>query len=125
MIGPTNKGISDLIAEDPNACWASFPDPNHPGYTTGAVKQVVNNSCTGDYPGWESSPRVALVPLFDPSQITNGRTSLSFNNLAVIFIEGQQNAHAEVDGRFLFFAKATGPLAPATGSLIKKLQLVE
>jgi hypothetical protein len=26
---------------------------------------------------------------------------------------------------FLFFAKATGPLAPATGSLIKKLQLVE
>jgi hypothetical protein len=44
---------------------------------------------------------------------------------AVIFIEGQQNAHAEVDGRFLFFAKATGPLAPATSLLIKKLQLVE
>jgi len=30
-----------------------------------------------------------------------------------------------VDGRFLFFAKATGPLAPSTGSLIKKLRLVE
>ena len=68
---------------------------------------------------------MALVPLFDPNQITNGRTSLSFNNLAVIFIEGQQNAHAEVDGRFLFFAQSTGPLAPSTGSLIKKLQLVE
>ncbi len=55
----------------------------------------------------------------------NGRTSLSFNNLAVIFIEGQQNAHAEVDRRFLLFANATGLLAPSTGSLIKKLQLVE
>ena len=52
-------------------------------------------------------------------------TSLSFNNLAVIFIEGQQNAHAEVDGRFLFFAKSTGPPGPTSGSLIKKLQLVE
>jgi hypothetical protein len=68
---------------------------------------------------------VALVPLFDPNQITNGRTSLSFNNLAVIFIEGQQNAHAEVDGRFLFFAKATGPLAPGRGWVFAELQLVE
>jgi hypothetical protein len=89
------------------------------------VKKLVGGSCTGDYPGWESSPRVALVPLFDPNQIQNGRNSLSFNNLAVIFIEGQANAHAEVDARFLFFAKSTGPLAPMTGSLIKKLQLVE
>ncbi len=125
MIGPTNKGISALMAQDPNACWSTFSDPNHPGYMTGAVKLMVSGSCTGDYPGWASSPRVALVPLFNPNQITNGRTSLSFNNLAVIFIEGQQNAHAEVDARFMFFAKSTGPLAPVTGSLIKKLQLVE
>jgi hypothetical protein len=125
MIGPTSQGIKNLIAQDSTACWASFPDPNHPGYTTGAVKKLVGTACTGDYPDWESSPRVALVPLFDPNQISNGRTSLSFNNLAVIFIEGQQNAHAEVDGRFLFFAQSTGPLAPSTGSLIKKLELVE
>ncbi|HEX9054086.1 MAG TPA: pilus assembly protein TadG-related protein [Gemmatimonadales bacterium] len=125
MIGPTNQGISDLIAQDPDACWATSPDPNNTGYVTGSVKKLVSGSCTGDYPGWESSPRVAMVPLFSPNQIDNGRKSLSFNNLAVIFIEGQQNAHAEVDARFLFFAKSTGPLAPATGSLIKKLQLVE
>ena len=56
---------------------------------------------------------------------TTGATRSRFNNLAVIFIEGQQNAHAEVDARFMFFAKSTGPLAPVTGSLIKKLQLVE
>jgi len=125
MIGPTNKGISDLMALDANACWASAPDPNHPGYTTGSVKLMVGNSCTGDYPGWESSARVAMVPLFNPNQIQNGRNTLSFNNLAVIFIEGQANAHAEVDARFMFFAKSTGPLSPVTGSLIKKLQLVE
>jgi len=125
MIGPTNKGISDLIALDADACWAATPDTNHVGYTTGLVKKMVGGSCTGDYPSWESSPRVALVPLFSPDQIQNGRNSLSFNNLAVIFIEGQANAHAEVDARFLFYAKSTGPLAPMTGSLIKKLQLVE
>jgi Flp pilus assembly protein TadG len=125
MIGPTNQGISDLMALDPDACWASFPDTNHVGFMTGEVRKKVGGSCTGAYPGWESSPRVALVPLFDPTQINNGRNSISFNNLALIFIEGQQNAHAEVDGRFLYFAKSTGPLAPYSGSLIKKLQLVE
>ncbi len=29
------------------------------------------------------------------------------------------------DGRFLFFAQSTGPLSPTSGSLVKKLQLVE
>ena len=57
--------------------------------------------------------------------IRSGRTRIEFNNLALIFLEGQNNAHAEVVGRFMYFAKSTGPLGPRTGSLIKKLQLVE
>ena len=125
MIGPTNQGISALINQDPDACWATFPDTLHAGFMSGAVRKKVGGSCTGAYPDWQDSPRVALVPLFSPAQIDNGRNTLSFNNLALIFIEGQQNAHAEVDARFMYFAKSTGPLAPVTGSLIKKLQLVE
>jgi hypothetical protein len=127
MIGPTNKGIKALMDQDPLACWHEFSDPAHIGFMTGEVRRRSSaiGPCDQAYPNWESSPRVMLVPLFDPSQIQSGRTSIEFNNLALIFLEGQENAHATVYGRFMFYAKSTGPLGPKTGSLIKKLQLVE
>jgi hypothetical protein len=127
MIGPTNQGIKALVDQDPLACWAEFDDPAHPGYMTGEVRKrtTANGPCDQAYPNWESSARVMLVPLFDPSQIQSGRTAIEFNNLVLIFLEGQENAHATVYGRFMYFAKSTGPLSPNTGSLIKKLQLVE
>lgn len=128
MIGPTKFGIDSLIAQDPSACWLSFPDtlPSHAGITSGKVGKLQGGTCTDTYgAGWQDSPRVMMVPLFDPSQIQSGRTTLTFNNLALIFLESQDNAHSSVNARFLFFAKSTGPLAPVTGSLIKKLQLVE
>lgn len=126
MIGPTKQGMDSLIALDPKACWAPAPDLDHPSYTTGSVKQLsAAGTCTDDYPGWMSSPRVAIVPLFDPSQIQSGRTQLRFNNLALIFIEDQPGRHAAVVGRFLYFTKGTGPAGPNNGSLIKTLKLVE
>jgi hypothetical protein len=131
MIGPTNQGIDELIAQDELACWAEFPDtdPAHTGhtYTAGEVRKraTKNGPCDQAYPGWENSVRVAMVPLFDPAQISSGKATLNFNNLAVIFIEGQKTPHDPVVARFLYFAKSTGPLSPTTGSLIKKLQLVE
>ena len=128
MIGPTNQGIQALIDQDPNACWIPQKDNSHAGAGNlwgGAVGMKVNGSCTDTYTNWQNSPRVMMVPLFDPGQISQGRTSLTFNNLALIFLEAQDNAHSSVNARFLFFARATGPLAPVTGSLVKKLQLVE
>jgi hypothetical protein len=126
MVGPTAHGIDSLIAQDPSACWAPSPNPNHTGWTGGAVKKLVGSSCTGDYAGWENSARVIMVPLFSPTQMTQGRTQLSFNNLALVFLEGfQDNSHSSVIARFMYFAESTGPLGPVTGSLIKKLQLVE
>jgi hypothetical protein len=128
MIGPTKQGIDSLMAQDPKACWLPASDATHPGYGNlwgGKVGLLQGTKCTDTYTSWQSSPRVMMVPLFDPSQISNGRTSLTFNNLSLIFLEGQDNAHSSVSARFLFFAKSTGPLAPVTGSLIKKLQLVE
>jgi hypothetical protein len=131
MIGPTKQGMDDLIDLDPDACWAETADPNHSGWTSGEVrKRDPNNAndktnCTVAYPNWESSPRVAIVPLFDPEQLGTGRTQLKFNNLALIFVEDQKTRHEPVVARFLYFAKSTGPTAPTTGSLIKKLQLIE
>jgi len=128
MIGPTKQGFDSLMAQDPNACWLPQPDPDvtHPGHAfSGAVGKKVGGTCTNTYTDWQNSPRVMMVPLFNPNQIQSGRTSLTFNNLALIFLEGQDNAHSSVNARFLFFARSTGPLAPVTGSLVKKLQLVE
>ncbi len=130
MIGPTKQGIDSLMKHDSLACWLPLSDPAHPsGHTpvSGAVgiRTTMSGPCNNTYTNWQNSPRVMMVPLFDPSQISSGRTSLTFNNLALIFLEGQDNAHSSVNARFLFFAKSTGPLAPTTGSLIKKLQLVE
>ncbi len=125
MVGPTHDGMDSLIKQDPDACWFPLPDPNHPGYTRGEVrKKGGGGSCSAAYPGWEGSPRVITVPLFDPAQITSGRTSLRFNNLGVFFIQAKLNKKDPVTANFLYFAKGTG--APGSGGpLIKKLRLVE
>jgi Flp pilus assembly protein TadG len=130
MVGPTKQGMNDLIAQDPDACWASMPDTksSHLGgpYTTGQVmKMGPTNKCDQPYPGWESSPRVAIIPLFDPSQIKSGKTQLRFNNLAMIFIEDQPNMHAAVVGRFMKYTRGTGNPGETKGSLVKILRLVE
>lgn len=126
MIGPTKQGMEDLIAKDPDACWAPLPDPIHSGWTSGEVRKLdASGKCTVAYPEWEASPRVALVPLMDPSLADNGKTKLKFNNLAMIFIEDQKGRHDPVVARFLYFAKGSGPEGPATGPLLKKIRLVE
>lgn len=128
MIGPTKQGMDDLIALDPDACWAEFPDPQHTGFTTGEVRKLNGaKNCTDPYPGWLNSPRVAIVPLFSPELFVgmNGRSPLKFNNLALIFVEDQQGRHDPVVGRFIYFVRGTGPADPNTGSLVKQLKLVE
>ena len=126
MIGPTKQGMDSLISLDPDACWAEFPSTQHSGYTTGEVKKLsAAGNCTEDYPGWISSPRVAIVPLFDPSYFSTGRTALRFNNLALIFLDPQLDRHAPVAGRFIYFVRGTGQPDPNSGSLIKTIKLVE
>ena len=126
MIGPTKQGMDDLIALDPKACWAPASDSLHSGFTTGSVKLLSNaNTCTVDYPDWMSSPRVAVVPLFNPEQVQSGKTKLRFNNLALIFIENQKSRHEPVVARFLYFVRSGGPADPHAGSLVKTLKLVE
>ncbi|HET8762409.1 MAG TPA: hypothetical protein VFM12_03285, partial [Gemmatimonadales bacterium] len=124
MVGPTFQGMDSLIKLDPNACWAETADPNHAGYTRGEVRLMSGGSCSQAYPSWESSPRVITVPLFDPAQVQSGRTTLKVNNLGVFFIESQKTRKDPVVARFLFFAKGTGS-GPTSGSLVKKLKLVE
>ena len=126
MIGPTKQGMDSLIALDPDACWAPSTDSLHAGYTTGSVMlKSPGGTCNVPYPGWMSSPRVAVVPLFDPAQMHSGKSQLRFNNLALIFIDPQLDRHAPVAGHFLYFVRGTSEPGPENGSLIKTLKLVE
>jgi Flp pilus assembly protein TadG len=56
MVGPTNEGIDDLIAQDPNAYWD-------------AVCNCVKGSAVG------ASPRVFPIPLFDPDYYQSGKVN--------------------------------------------------
>jgi hypothetical protein len=127
IVDSTSAAVQRLLGQDPNACWASSTDPIT-GVTTGAVKQLVGGSCTGDYTGWQNSARVITVPLFNPSQVNTGMSNIQFNNFAVVFVDNVDPLTSAINGRLLFFAKSVGTVPPPgspTGSLIKKLQLVE
>ena len=83
MVGPTNQGMRDLIAQDPNAYW----DP---------ITQSVQGS------NFSISPRIVLIPIHDPRHpISNGRTSqVQVAKVAAFFME-EMTGPAEVRGRFL------------------------
>lgn len=114
MVGPTAQGISDLMAlETRQIEWDNDVGPvyvNSDGSRESAI----------------GSPRVIKIALFRPDEISgSGMQSISFNNFALMFLEGQRNAQAPVIARFMYFADGEGVAGPATGSLVRFLRLVE
>ena len=99
MVGPTNQGMDDLIALDPDAYW----DPT--------TNRVISNM--------QPSPRVRAIPLFDPAYYADGKqngrnASLKFVNYLGFFIESMQGN--EVVGRITPIGglrKGNGSPAPA------------
>jgi len=70
MVGPTKQGVNDLFAQDPNAHWDGT--------------QIVNS----DYTPELSSPRVAVIAFYDPTNPpVSGRNFVTVNNLGALFIE--------------------------------------
>jgi Flp pilus assembly protein TadG len=107
MVGPTKQGVQDLIDADPGAYWD-------------ASTQSVMGSSFG------KSPRVILVPFFDPtSPPTSGKTYVTVTKVGAFFLEGVQG-NGNVTGRFI---KATvdGPkcVVQNPGTFLKGLALVE
>lgn len=109
-VGPTNSGIDDLIALDPNAHW-----------DTSANKLITNI---------HPSPRLTILPVFDPVYyavgVTQGRyADLKVANYIGFFIETRQGNN--VTGRI---TPVTGILkgslgAAPVGSFAKVIRLVE
>lgn len=108
MVGPTRQGMEELIAADPNATW----NP-HTG-------QVMNSA-------FGLSPRIALVPMFDPTKPPNsGRNYVTVSKIGAFFIESISPS-GEVRGRFIQI-NWQGAECPGGGlgsSFIKGIRLIE
>jgi hypothetical protein len=111
MVGPTNHGLQALIDLDPGAYW-----------DTGC--NCVQGSA---YP---KSPRVAMIPLYNPYLYEMGKhngssASIYVSNFMGIFVEGLQGG--DVIGRITPVAGlhkgSAGPLP--TGAFAKVIRLVE
>jgi hypothetical protein len=78
MVGPTQQGVNYLIDLDPGAYW-------DPGF--GGNGGVVNSSSGPD--GTALSPRVVVIPMYDPSQAPNsGRNIITVTRLGAFFVTG-------------------------------------
>lgn len=122
MVGPTRQGVDSLIGLDPDAYW-------DPLYVNGDGRiGAVQGTSYGD---WRNSPRVIPVGLFDPNQLAGiqgaGSLQVTFNDIALLFLEGLvgNGVQAPLKARFLYFATGSGPEGPTVGPLIKLLRLVE
>ena len=107
MVGPTFHGMEDLIALDPNAYW-----------------DTSESTVLGSDYGW--SPRIGLVPFFDPRfSPESGRSVLFITKIAAVFIE-QVNPGNEVVARFMSVTSPGTPCgAEVTSSFIKGITLIE
>jgi Flp pilus assembly protein TadG len=111
MVGPTNQGIDELIAQDPGAYWDT---------TTNSVVS----------PFGSRSPRVFPIPLYDPDfyqgGVTTGRNAtLRVANWIGFFVEGRKGN--EVFGRVTPVLGTYDPNAgPAPdGAFPRVIRLVE
>lgn len=83
MAGPTTQGVRDLINQDPGAYW----DP---------VTKTIQGSTSGGI-----SPRIALVPFYDPSDpASQGRQQVTITKIGAFFIESVKGS-GEITGRFI------------------------
>jgi hypothetical protein len=84
-VGPTRQGVNELISDDSGAYWDS------------GSKSIKGSS----YKDPLLSPRVALIPFFDPLQPPySGRNYLIVQQLGAVFIEGI-DSKGNITGRFL------------------------
>lgn len=106
MVGPTRQGMQALIDADPGAYW---------------------NTSTGTVSGstWGTSPRIALVPFFDPTDPpTSGKTWVRVVKLGAFFLESV-GPGSQVNGRYMGLSVAGTPCPGGGPSFLTGIALVE
>ncbi len=112
MNGPTRQGVHDLMDLDSGAYWDTF-----------------SNAVEGSdwAPNWEGSPRVGIIPVFNPSrEFDPGKQPIEFTNFLAVFFEDIQGGgqNQQVIGRIMY-ASGIGGGNGGTAPGIRFVQLVE
>jgi Flp pilus assembly protein TadG len=104
MRGPTTQGVTDLIAQDPFAYWDGTKVVSSKGF----------------------SPRIVLVPLYDPNYAPeSGRNNVIVAKVGAFFIENL-GPQGKVTGRFIQVTAPGEPCDNNTGaSLVVGLHLIQ
>ena len=110
-IASIKDGLQNLVDTDPGAYWDEG---------TQSIQNSIHKNPE------EQSERVRIVPLWDPAQVLQGKSTIRFNNFAKIFVEesGIHPPDFAIYVRFLGTISG-GSAGPNTGSLVKYLRLVE
>ncbi len=112
MEGPTRHGVNELMDRDSGAYWDTF-----------------SNAVEGSNwaPNWEGSPRVGIIPVFNPSRpFDPGKQPIEFTNFLAVFFEDIQGGgqNQQVIARIMF-ASGIGGGNGGTAPGIRFVQLVE
>jgi hypothetical protein len=107
MVGPTTHGMEDLVAQDPGARWDS------------GSKSIVGSA-------YGKSPRIGLVPFFDPTlPPTSGRNWVTVTKIGAFFIEDVIKGGG-VTGRFIQITEAGVPCGTGvSNSMVKGIVLIQ
>jgi hypothetical protein len=107
MVGPTDQGVRELIAQDPGAYWDA------------STKTVQGSAFT-------QSPRVGLIPFFDPTlSPAPGRNYVTVAKLGAFFVESIDRDN-DVHGRFIQITTQGQACEGGSGtSFAKSIVLVE
>jgi hypothetical protein len=109
-VASLRKPLEEIFEADPDAYWDT------------EANQMVSEL-------GESSPRVRIVPLYNPNQSLQGRDEYVFNNFARIFLDGGGGIYDDPND-FAIYARFMGVVTsgsggPSQGTLVRYLRLVE
>jgi hypothetical protein len=121
MVQKTQKGVDELMAQDPGAQWAGPPLGGDPDDMSTWVE---GSTAEG---GWQNSPRLVKIPIYDPmTQVNEGRTEIKVVGFASFWLEGYMSGQGTVTGRFVSGnVKGGSTSGAAPGVALRVLRLVQ
>jgi hypothetical protein len=119
MVGPTKHAVDELIRDDRNATWV--------GPEGGVRREDWVTGSDPKYGGWEKSPRLVKIPLYDPANmLSQGRTEIIVAGFAAFWLEGYEPGQGTVTALFVSaMIEGSSTSGPGPGLGLRVLRLVE
>jgi hypothetical protein len=123
LTGGMKDGVNDIIALDPNASWDGQRIVGSCVLSHTCKQYDSSGDALVDDPAATISPRVILLPIFDPSHLSD----TTIVNFAAFFVSRVNIATGEVEGVFVTHPGMVDNTAPQLGlqvAFLRSVQLV-